>query len=120
MLCRAATLFFLLSLFAFWLAQGSHALTEWHCDWSSQTGASVCGILHGRNDDILGDNAVSSQPEHVFSVRRLQPVDVGVCPDGECESLGVRGQVVGDLVLGRIGPPRRGEGHPWQAVGPGR
>ena len=33
---------------------------------------------------------------------------------------GVRGQVVGDLVLGRIGPPRRREGHPWQAVGPGR
>ena len=35
-----------------WLRSGSHALTSWHTDWSSQTGASVCGILHGSNFDV--------------------------------------------------------------------
>jgi uncharacterized membrane protein YvlD (DUF360 family) len=53
--------------FAFWLAQGSHALTEWHCDWSSQTGASVCGILHGRNDDILGFRWYEKDRDHVMA-----------------------------------------------------
>jgi uncharacterized membrane protein YvlD (DUF360 family) len=37
-----------------WLRAGSHVLTSWHTDWSSQTGASVCGILHGSNDDVPG------------------------------------------------------------------
>ncbi len=53
--------------FALWLAQGSHALTEWHCDWSSQTGASVCGILHGRNDDILGFRWYEKDRDHVMA-----------------------------------------------------
>lgn len=39
---------------AAWLREGSHVLTEWHTDWSSQTGASVCGILHGSNFDVPG------------------------------------------------------------------
>lgn len=30
----------------------THALTPWHTDWSSQTGASQLGILHGSNDDV--------------------------------------------------------------------
>lgn len=37
---------------AAWLRTGSHVLTSWHTDWSSQTGAAVCGILHGSNHDI--------------------------------------------------------------------
>ncbi len=37
---------------AAWLRSGSHVLTSWHTDWSSQTGASVCGILHGSNHDV--------------------------------------------------------------------
>ena len=53
--------------FARWLAQGSHALTDWHCDWSSQTGASVCGILHGRNDDILGFRWYEKDRDHVMA-----------------------------------------------------
>ncbi|NEK59029.1 phage holin family protein [Geodermatophilus sabuli] len=39
---------------AAWLRSGSHALTSWHTDWSSQTGAAVMGILHGSNQDIPG------------------------------------------------------------------
>ncbi|SFL88904.1 phage holin family protein [Geodermatophilus ruber] len=37
-----------------WLRSGSHVLTSWHTDWSSQTGAAVSGILHGSNHDIPG------------------------------------------------------------------
>jgi uncharacterized membrane protein YvlD (DUF360 family) len=53
--------------FARWLTRGSHALTDWHCDWSSQTGASVCGILHGRNDDILGFRWYEKDRDHVMA-----------------------------------------------------
>src|SRR4029078_142111 len=50
--------------FAFWLAQGSHALTEWHCDWSSQTGASVCGILHGPKHESLRLRVFDESTDH--------------------------------------------------------
>ncbi|WP_137874246.1 phage holin family protein [Rhodococcus sp. Q] len=30
----------------------SHVLTPWHTDWSSQTGASQLGILHGDNHNV--------------------------------------------------------------------
>lgn len=32
--------------------RGSHVLTPWHTDWSSQTGASQLGILHGDNHNV--------------------------------------------------------------------
>ena len=35
-----------------WLGEGSHRLTEWETDLSSQTGASQAGILLGSNEDI--------------------------------------------------------------------
>ena len=35
-----------------WLAAGSHRLSEWETDLSSQTGASQAGLLLGSNDDI--------------------------------------------------------------------
>ena len=35
-----------------WLASGSHNLTEWETDLSSQTGASQAGILLGNNKNI--------------------------------------------------------------------
>ena len=53
--------------FAAWLAEGSHALTSWHTDWSSQTGASVCGILHGSNHDILGFRWYEKDRDHVMA-----------------------------------------------------
>ncbi|MFJ9538427.1 phage holin family protein [Streptomyces sp. NPDC101225] len=34
-----------------WL-RGTHRLTAWRTDWSSQTGASQLGILHGSNHDV--------------------------------------------------------------------
>ena len=35
-----------------WMEQGSHSITEWETDFSSQTSASQAGILHGNNDNI--------------------------------------------------------------------
>ncbi|OLS96381.1 hypothetical protein BJF90_11190 [Pseudonocardia sp. CNS-004] len=48
------------------LDDGSHRLTGWHTDWSSQTGASVCGILHGRNEDIIGFRWYEKDRDHVM------------------------------------------------------
>jgi hypothetical protein len=50
-----------------WVSEGSHVLTDWHCDWSSQTGASVCGLLHGSNDDILGFRWYEKDRDHVMA-----------------------------------------------------
>lgn len=35
-----------------WIDNGSHKLTKWETDLSSQTGSSQAGILHGNNDNI--------------------------------------------------------------------
>ena len=35
-----------------WLRGGSHRLTRWETDWSSQTGACQAGLLHGNNEDM--------------------------------------------------------------------
>ncbi len=53
---------------AAWLRAGSHALTSWHTDWSSQTGASVCGILHGDNHDVVGFRWYEKDRDRVVSV----------------------------------------------------
>ena len=37
---------------AAWLRDGSHRLSKWETDWSSQTGACQAGLLHGDNDDM--------------------------------------------------------------------
>ncbi|MFJ9407940.1 phage holin family protein [Streptomyces sp. NPDC101393] len=41
----------LMETVAGWIADGHH-LTPWRTDWSSQTGASQLGILHGSNEDL--------------------------------------------------------------------
>jgi uncharacterized membrane protein YvlD (DUF360 family) len=35
-----------------WLREGTHKLTRWETDWSSQTGACQAGLLHGDNHDM--------------------------------------------------------------------
>jgi len=35
-----------------WIRSGSHRLLPWETDWSSQTGASQAGLLHGSNADM--------------------------------------------------------------------
>ncbi|WP_406431131.1 phage holin family protein [Streptomyces sp. NBC_01589] len=65
---------------AHWLGdRSSHRLTPWRTDWSSQTGASQLGILHGSNYDIpafrwyekeTGDVMVSSRPASALELQR--------------------------------------------------
>jgi uncharacterized membrane protein YvlD (DUF360 family) len=55
---------------AAWLRTGTHVLRPWHTDWSSQTGASVCGILHGSNEDIIGFRWYDKARDKVVSVSR--------------------------------------------------
>jgi uncharacterized membrane protein YvlD (DUF360 family) len=35
-----------------WVRTGTHQLTAWETDWSSQTSASQIALLHGSNDDV--------------------------------------------------------------------
>ena len=62
-----------------WLVRGSHALTSWETQWSSQTGVSQCGILHGANDGMpafrwverhTGELMVSNRPASAAEIER--------------------------------------------------
>jgi uncharacterized membrane protein YvlD (DUF360 family) len=37
---------------AAWLRDGTHRLTRWQTEWSSQTGACQAGLLHGEDDNV--------------------------------------------------------------------
>jgi uncharacterized membrane protein YvlD (DUF360 family) len=67
-----------------WLGAGpgqppTHRLTPWRTDWSSQTGASQLGILHGSNHDVpafrwyekdTGEVMVSNRPSSALELQR--------------------------------------------------
>ncbi|MFI0235494.1 alkaline phosphatase family protein [Streptomyces sp. NPDC016845] len=62
-----------------WLRDGRHRLTPWRTDWSSQTGASQLGILHGSNHDVpafrwyekdTGEVQVSNRPTSAAELQR--------------------------------------------------
>ena len=62
-----------------WLREGSHRLLRWETDWSSQTGASQAGLLHGSNDDMpafrwfekeSGGARVSNHPGDAMEIER--------------------------------------------------
>lgn len=72
-----------------WLDAG-HRLTPWHTDWSSQTGASQLGILHGSNEDVpafrwyekdTGRVMVSNRPAGAVELQRRAVRRTG---DGGC------------------------------------
>ncbi len=57
----------------------THRLTRWRTDWSSQTGASQLGILHGSNADVpafrwyekeTGEVVVSNRPTSAAELQR--------------------------------------------------
>ncbi|MDX3540340.1 phage holin family protein [Streptomyces sp. MB09-01] len=61
-----------------WLER-SHRITPWHTDWSSQTGASQLGILHGSNFDVpafrwyekdTGEVMVCNRPSSAAELQR--------------------------------------------------
>ncbi|MBW5422027.1 hypothetical protein GKQ77_10680 [Streptomyces sp. BG9H] len=60
-------------------AAPTHRLTPWRTDWSSQTGASQLGILHGSNHDVpafrwyekdTGEVMVSNRPASAVELQR--------------------------------------------------
>ncbi|MFE5855568.1 phage holin family protein [Streptomyces sp. NPDC056500] len=68
----------LMPTLAGWL-DGTHRLTPWRTDWSSQTGASQLGILHGSNHDVpafrwyekdTGRIVVSNRPASAVELQR--------------------------------------------------
>lgn len=62
-----------------WLSDGSHHLCGWRTEWSSQTGVSQCGILHGSTEGMpafrwleksTGRLLVSNHPESAAEIER--------------------------------------------------
>ena len=74
-----------------WLAEGTHRLTEWEPDLSSQTGASQAGILLGSNEDIPAFRWVDketklvtacSAPDDCARIERERATGKGLLIDG--------------------------------------
>jgi len=74
-----------------WVAEGTHDLTEWEPDLSSQTGASQAGILLGSNDDIpafrwvdkeTGLLTACSAPDDCARIERERVTGIGLLVDG--------------------------------------
>ena len=74
-----------------WIAEGTHGLTEWETDLSSQTGASQAGILLGSNDDIpafrwvdkeSGMLTACSAPADCARIERERATGIGLLVDG--------------------------------------
>lgn len=62
-----------------WLSDGSHRRVGWQTEWSSQTGVSQCGILHGSTVDMpafrwveksTGETMVSNHPKSALEIER--------------------------------------------------
>ena len=92
-----------------WVAEGTHELTEWEPDLSSQTGASQAGILLGSNDDIpafrwvdkeSGLLTACSAPDDCAEIERDRATGIGL--------LDRRGHEPRQPALGR---GRRGDPH---------
>ncbi len=74
-----------------WVADGSHRITGWECDLSSQTGASQAGILHGNNhnmpafrwyDKEAGKVFTSNRPKDAAQIEARQSDGKGLLVDG--------------------------------------
>ncbi|MGL6278243.1 MAG: phage holin family protein [Gaiella sp.] len=74
-----------------WIAEGSHDLTHWETDLSSQTGASQAGILLGSNENIPafrwvekenGRSIACSAPGDCAELERRHATGVGLLVNG--------------------------------------
>jgi uncharacterized membrane protein YvlD (DUF360 family) len=79
------------STMARWVAEGTHSLTEWETDLSSQTGASQAGILLGSNEDIsafrwvekeTGTLMTCSAPADCAEIERRRATGIGLLRNG--------------------------------------
>ncbi|MFE6779670.1 alkaline phosphatase family protein [Streptomyces sp. NPDC057702] len=64
----------------------THTLTPWRTDWSSQTGSSQLGILHGSNEDVpafrwyekdTGELMISNRPTSAAELQRRAAARAG-------------------------------------------
>ena len=74
-----------------WLADGTHGITEWETDLSSQTGASQAGILLGSNHDIpafrwvekeTGRVMTCSKPDNCAEIEHRLATGIGLLTNG--------------------------------------
>ena len=74
-----------------WVRGGTHQITGWECDLSSQTGASQAGILHGNNhnmpafrwyDKDIGKVLTSNRPRDAAIIEHRQSDGHGLLVDG--------------------------------------
>ncbi len=73
-----------------WIESGTHRLTPWECDLSSQTSAMQAGLLFGDNDEIpafrwydrdLGRVVVSNNPRDAGMLQRQRSTGTGLLVD---------------------------------------
>ncbi len=73
-----------------WIREGSHVLVAWETGWSSQTGVSQCGILHGSTVDMpafrwvdktTGTVVVSNHPRWAAAIERAHSDGQGLLAD---------------------------------------
>lgn len=105
-----------------WLDAGSHELVGWRTEWSSQTGVSQCGILHGSTDDMpafrwvekaTGEVLVSNHPKSAAEIERRHSDGAGLLAhngssygnlfSGDAERAVLTMSVVGTKKEGRVG-----------------
>ncbi len=74
-----------------WVRGGTHQISGWECDLSSQTGASQAGILHGNNhnmpafrwyDKDIGKVLTSNRPKDAAIIEHRQSDGHGLLVDG--------------------------------------
>ncbi|MEU4040934.1 phage holin family protein [Streptomyces antibioticus] len=75
-------------------APPSHRLTPWRTDWSSQTGASQLGILHGSNHDVPAFRWYEKETREVMVCNR--PTSAAELQRRAVERTGEGGLLTGD------------------------
>ena len=87
-----------------WLDDGQHHIVGWRTEWSSQTGVSQCGILHGSTVDMpafrwvekdTGEVIVSNHPKSAAEIERRHSDGAGL--------LAHNGSSYGNLFTGDAG-----------------
>ena len=101
-----------------WLGDGSHRLLGWETGWSSQTGASQCGILHGSTFDIpafrwlekeTGTRLVSNHPRSAAEIERRHSDGRGLLhADGVGRGNLYTGDAVQNILTMSVAGRRRG------------